>query len=449
MKSAGASTGISVCGGSMSLLTRVASVGLIALAAVVSAYAAPQGDIARIRSEYLRLRNIDATGDDPIHRSAWESIASRIRGIVVQRPVGEDTAALRLIGAETHLRLYRTGKQQAYLTTAKALVAPLTPERSRDIGILNIETLGIETRSQALVLAGDVALYSGTLDAAQQFYGQALALGATNGELVAGRLQGLRNGTYARFLPSPDREIPRLIRAREARARGGSGPIVVLDPGHGGGDFGATSPIGGDEKEITLDIARRVKALLERRHQVKVQLTREDDTFVPLARRTAFANRKDGAVFVSLHVNASEKHDASGFEAYYLDNTNDEASRKLAERENGIVPGEGVDDLSFMLSDLIQSGKIEDSIFLTRAIESGVRWKVIVPHKDLRSLGVKKAPFFVLVGAHMPCALIEMFFVDHPSDGRKLRDDSFRSALAAGVADGIARFLTNDDTTRR
>jgi N-acetylmuramoyl-L-alanine amidase len=216
---------------------------------------------------------------------------------------------------------------------------------------------------------------------------------------------------------------------------------VVLDPGHGGGDFGATSPIGGDEKEITLDIARRVKALLERRHQLKVQLTREDDAFVPLARRTAFANRKEGAVFVSLHVNASEQHDASGFEAYYLDNTNDEASRKLAERENGIAPGAGVDDLSFMLSDLIQSGKLEDSIHLTRAIDSGIRSRVLMTHRDLRSLGVKKAPFFVLVGAHMPCTLIEMFFVDHPSEGKKLRDDSFRSALAAGVADGIARFL--------
>ena len=417
--------------GSRALLTQATVVAAAALIAFVSAHAAPQSDISSLRSEYLRLRNIDPTGDDPVHRSAWESTASRIRSVVVQRPADDDTAALRMMGAEAHLRLYRTGKQQAYLTTAKALLAPLTTSNS----------LSAETRTQALVLAGDVAVYSGTLDAAEHFYSQARALGGVDGARIEERLQGLRNGTYARFLPSPDREIPRLIRAREARARGSSGPIVVLDPGHGGGDFGATSPIGGDEKEITLDIARRVKALLERRHQLKVQLTREDDAFVPLARRTAFANRKEGAVFVSLHVNASEQHDASGFEAYYLDNTNDEASRKLAERENGIAPGAGVDDLSFMLSDLIQSGKLEDSIHLTRAIDSGIRSRVLMTHRDLRSLGVKKAPFFVLVGAHMPCTLIEMFFVDHPSEGKKLRDDSFRSALAAGVADGIARFL--------
>lgn len=414
-----------------SFSTQIAAIAALTLIAFVPAQAAPQSDISKLRSEYLRLRNIDPTGDDPVHRSAWESVASRIRGVVVQRPGDDATISLRLIGAEAHLRLYRTGKQQAYLTTAKALLAPLTTSSALDL----------ETRSQAFLLAGDVAVHAGTLDAAEQFYSQARDFAIASDVRAIERLQGLRNRTYQRFLPSPDREIPRVIRAREARTRGDAGPVVVIDPGHGGGDVGATSPIGGEEKEITLDVARRVKALLERRHHLKVQLTREDDAFVPLARRTAFANRKDGAVFVSLHVNASEQHDGSGFEAYYLDNTNDEASRKLAERENGIAPGAGVDDLSFMLSDLIQSGKIEDSIHLTRAIESGIRAKVLVAHKDLRSLGVKKAPFFVLVGAHMPCALIEMFFVDHPAEGRKLRDDSFRSALAAGVADGIARFL--------
>ena len=146
-------------------------------------------------------------------------------------------------------------------------------------------------------------------------------------------------------------------------------------------------------------------------------------------------------MFISLHVNASENHDASGLEAYYLDNTNDDASRKLAERENGIPAGEKVDDLSFMLSDLIQSGKLEDSIHLAREVEGAIRSKVLKSHRELKSLGVKKAPFFVLVGAHMPCSLLEMFFVDNATDGRKLRDDSFRSALAAGVADGIYNFI--------
>jgi N-acetylmuramoyl-L-alanine amidase len=216
----------------------------------------------------------------------------------------------------------------------------------------------------------------------------------------------------------------------------------VLDPGHGGVDFGAVSDLGGIEKEITLDIALRVASILRLRHHFRVHLTRDDDIFVPLARRTAFANLKQASVFVSLHVNASERHDASGLEAYYLDNTNDEASTKLAERENGVVSGGAIDDLSFMLSDLIQSGKLEDSILLTRGIESGIKRKIGHESNNLRSLGVKKAPFFVLVGAHAPCSLVEMFFVDNPNDAKMLRSERFRALLASGIAEGIVGFIT-------
>jgi N-acetylmuramoyl-L-alanine amidase len=394
-------------------------------------YAAPLSESGKIRAEYLRLRNIDPTGDDPVQRSNWETLAAKIRAASVQRQLDDESAGLRILGAEAQLRLYRSIKTQAYLTTAKALVTPVTVSAS----------VSEDIRAQAWLLLGDISVYSGLTDAAEHAYERASELDIATEKRVSQRLQGLRLGTFKRFLPSHDREIPRVIAGRDARLRTGAGPIVVLDPGHGGGDVGATSQHGGQEKEITLDIARRVKALLERRHQLKVQLTRDDDTFVPLARRTAFANRKEGAVFVSLHVNASENHNLEGLEAYYLDNTNDEASRKLAERENGVAPGEALDDLSFMLSDLIQSGKLEDSILLTRSVEAGIRSKVLTSHRDLRSLGVKKAPFFVLVGAHMPCSLIEMFFVDNPVEGRKLHEDSFRSALAAGIADGIVRFL--------
>jgi N-acetylmuramoyl-L-alanine amidase len=359
----------------------------------------------------------------------------------MQHELDQEYALLRILGAEAQLRLYRsrndgsqnerTRNDQAYLTSAKALLEPIG--RS-----LNISA---STRSQALVLAGDIAVYAGTLDAAERSFLRAQEIDPDNALRATERLQGLRNGTFRKLLPATDREVPRIIRKRSDLVSAQAAPVVVLDPGHGGSDLGASSAFGGVEKEITLDIARRVKTLLERRYRLKVQLTREDDTFVPLARRTAFANGKSATVFVSLHVNASEKHDAEGLEAYYLDNTDDEASRKLAERENGVAPGEALDDLSFMLSDLIQSGKLEDSILLTRSIESGLRSKVLTLDRNLRSLGVKKAPFFVLVGAHAPCALIEMFFVDNPTEGAKLRQDSFRSALATGIAQGIAGFL--------
>jgi N-acetylmuramoyl-L-alanine amidase len=101
-----------------------------------------------------------------------------------------------------------------------------------------------------------------------------------------------------------------------------------------------------------------------------------------------------------------------------------------------------VDDLSFILSDLVQTGKLEDSIRLSRMLDGSLVEQVQRSgYAKGRSLGVKSAPFFVLVGAHMPCSLVELFFIDHPGDGAKLRDERFRQHLAEGVARGIKRFL--------
>jgi N-acetylmuramoyl-L-alanine amidase len=403
----------------------------------LSARATPTGSLAKIRSEYVRLKNVDPSGDSDIHRAAWEVLATRMRGVLVQHSTVADDVAVRLMGADTHMRLYRSTRQQSYLTAARAMLSPLV-QASGSSGASE------EGLAGAFLLFGDLNVYSGFKDSAVQAYER--AAGVRSGGMVSGvaqqRLQSLRNRTFERFIPSRDFEIPVPIPWQAARRElHAKAPLVVLDPGHGGDDAGAVSAVGGKEKEVTLDIARRVKVLLERRHGIQVRLTRHADQFVPLARRTAFANRKKADVFVSLHVNASETHDAEGLEVYYLDTANDEASRKLAERENGIAAGEGVDDLSFMLSDLIQTGKLEDSIVLSRSLDTAMRKSVISSHKGLRSLGVKKAPFFVLVGAHMPCTLLEMFFIDHPSEGRKFQEESFRSALALGIAEGIKTFL--------
>jgi len=215
---------------------------------------------------------------------------------------------------------------------------------------------------------------------------------------------------------------------------------IVLDPGHGGFDSGAVGWLGQSEKDITLDLALRVKELLEGVPSLSVLLTRDEDTFVPLARRTSYANRRKADAFISIHLNASPSHKLRGLEAYYLDTTDDEASRLLAQRENGIVPGGDMDDLSYILSDLIQSGKLEGSVELTHHVESSVAASARGKHRDIVTHGVKKGPFFVLVGAHMPCSLIELFFIDNPQDGSKLATEEFRTILANGLADGLIRF---------
>lgn len=399
------------------------------------AWCDPTGVVSRVRAEYLRLRNVDPSGTDSTHVREWESLGAKMRSLLTTRVSDSELPRLRLLTGDTHLRLFRSTKQRGYLTVARDSVAPFVSsgeQIDRDLAL----------RAEGFILMGDIILSGGGMaDAAEPWYERAREVGGVTGSVALQRMQGLRNKTFSTYVPSRDLEVPRLIRNRPPTSRAGKRRIVVLDAGHGGGDAGAIGLGGAQEKEITIDIVRRVKAILEKRYGYVVSLTRKGDTFVPLARRTAFANRKNAAAFISLHVNASAGHDGSGFEAYYLDNTNDEASRKLAERENGVEAGNSVDDLSFMLSDLIQSGKLEDSILLTRSIEGSVRGKVISNNPGLRSLGVKKAPFFVLVGAHMPCSLIEMFFVDHPVDGSKLQKEQFRSALAVGIADGIRIFV--------
>jgi N-acetylmuramoyl-L-alanine amidase len=408
---------------------------LACVSGISSASAAPQGPITRARAEYVRLRNVDPTGTDVVYRKEWEVLATAMRGILASKLPEGEKLRIRIVAADTHLRLYRATRQKTYLAAATAALTPLVTTK----GARGSEETPI---GEAYILMGDIQVTSGDAhDIAAGWYSKALTSGSPWATIAQSRLQSLRNGTYSKFIPSRDIATPRIRTGSDESTAKSERPMIVLDPGHGGSDSGAVGPGGDKEKEITLDIARRVKTLLEQRYSYRVSLTREGDDFVPLARRTSYANKKEAVAFVSLHINASAAHDADGLEVYYLDNTNDEASRRLAERENGIAHGESLDDLSFMLSDLIQTGKLEDSIALSRSVEGAIRVKVLTNHRDLRSLGVKKGPFFVLVGAHMPCSLVEMFFIDNPTDAKRLRQEQFRAALAVGIADGIRSFL--------
>lgn len=230
------------------------------------------------------------------------------------------------------------------------------------------------------------------------------------------------------------------------RFKDGQTPIVVLDPGHGGKDQGAIGVGGLMEKDLVLLVALDLRRFLESELGVIVKLTREADEFVPLTERTALANDYEATLFVSLHANASKKKGAaSGFEVYYLDNGGDEASKKLAERENSsLLFEEEQNDISFILSDLIQNAKLEDSITLANRFNQETVGALRKEFKGIKSIGVKKAPFYVLVGAHMPCVLLELFFVDHQGDARLLTNPDFRSHLTTGLGRAIERYLIDD-----
>jgi N-acetylmuramoyl-L-alanine amidase len=223
-------------------------------------------------------------------------------------------------------------------------------------------------------------------------------------------------------------------------------PKIVLDPGHGGHDPGAEGY--GVEKEVTLAIAQRLAALLRERLGAEVVLTRHDDATLALAERTARANAEKADLFLSIHANADPYGRRHGVETYVLDNTADHATNRLAAMENGLgadlLPARASEhDLRYILSDLVQVGKMDQSVALARAVQHALVRRLRARYPGVADLGVKRGPFYVLVGAYMPCVLVETAFLTHPVEGRRLIHPDYQEAVAEGLYAGVRDFLAD------
>jgi N-acetylmuramoyl-L-alanine amidase len=232
---------------------------------------------------------------------------------------------------------------------------------------------------------------------------------------------------------------------------GSQQPKIVLDPGHGGQDPGARGFA--VEKEVTLAIAKRLATLLRERLGAEVVLTRTADATLPLAARTARANAEGADLFLSIHANASPTRRLRGIETYYLNNAADRATIRLAAMENGLdlltrAPARRRSDLRYILSDLVQVGKMEESIALATAVQRGLVDHLSGRYDGVADLGVKRGPFYVLVGAYMPCVLVEASFLTHPKEGRRLADRAYRETVAEGIQRGVERFLADSRRAR-
>ena len=214
---------------------------------------------------------------------------------------------------------------------------------------------------------------------------------------------------------------------------------IVLDPGHGGRDPGAIGAGGLKEKDVVLRVARKLAPKLRRRMGVDVVLTRNADVFIPLKGRTAMANAERADLFLSLHANASHNRRAGGLETYYLDKTTDEATMKLAARENGTAR-RNLTDLQIMLSDLKLNVFLSDSISLASHLQSSLVKRTRPHYPRAKDLGVKKGLFYVLVGARMPAALTELFFVSNRREARALQRGEFQEAIVEGLYRGIKNY---------
>jgi N-acetylmuramoyl-L-alanine amidase len=223
--------------------------------------------------------------------------------------------------------------------------------------------------------------------------------------------------------------------------------LVVIDAGHGGHDPGTEAAGDVAEKDLALQIARRVRDALVAAG-VDARLTRGDDTFLTLAERTQMANRDRADLFVSIHLNSSPDPGTTGIETYYLNNTTDRATMRLARMENGVAGGysaPGEPNLNYILTDLRQQYKANESASLARMIEAEAV-SDINASMGLRvnELGAKQGPFYVLVGALMPSVLVECGFLSNASEARLLQSAQYQQALADGVARAVIHYFNAD-----
>jgi N-acetylmuramoyl-L-alanine amidase len=215
---------------------------------------------------------------------------------------------------------------------------------------------------------------------------------------------------------------------------------IVIDPGHGGDEEGAHGPAGLREKDVTLDIARRLRDRLQHDAGTAVILTREDDRKVPLDDRTAIANHARADLFVSIHANSSRRDSAHGSETYFLSYqaTDDEARNVAAVENNPVQLDQGVpgqQSLEMVLWDLAQSAYLKESSDLAEMIQSRLNETL-----GVRNRGIKQAPFRVLMGATMPAVLVEVAFISSPEEEKGLREPAFKDRIAEAVADSVRRF---------
>jgi N-acetylmuramoyl-L-alanine amidase len=214
---------------------------------------------------------------------------------------------------------------------------------------------------------------------------------------------------------------------------------IVIDPGHGGDEIGARGVNGAMEKDITLDLARRLKASIEARLGIRVLLTRDDDRLVPLDDRASIANNNKADLFVSIHVNASPRRDARGAEVFYLslDGLSAEA-KKMAETPQGkTLPtlGGGSRDIELILWETAQARHLAESAVFAGFIEEELRKTI-----EMSLRPIQQASFRVLVGANMPAVLVEVGFVSNPDQEVQLVSDAYKSQVAQALYDAIVRY---------
>ena len=215
---------------------------------------------------------------------------------------------------------------------------------------------------------------------------------------------------------------------------------IVIDAGHGGKDPGAVGYRGTKEKDIALDVAKRLEKKLSKNMNVKIIMTRDEDVFLRLSERTKIANESNGNLFISIHTNAAEDRRASGFETFLIGPNKNEAAVRVAARENAVLELEGSTGKKLTNEDLIQA-TIAQSAFASKSEQfASMVQKEIKKRVQSKDRGVKQAGFYVLMGASMPNVLVELGFISNPSEEKKLRSPQYRDQLATAIYRAVEQY---------
>jgi N-acetylmuramoyl-L-alanine amidase len=213
---------------------------------------------------------------------------------------------------------------------------------------------------------------------------------------------------------------------------------IVIDPGHGGYDSGASSG-GLSEAELVLDIALRLEKLLTKVPGVEVVLTRRKDQYISLQERTAIANRESADLFLSIHANASTNPQAHGIETYFLNFATNLSAASVAARENA-ASGQAMGTLPDVVKTIALNNKLDESRDFATYVQRAVVDKLKPANAALRDLGVKQAPFVVLIGAAMPSVLAEVSFLTNPEEAKLLKRQDYRQKIADALFDAVRKY---------
>lgn len=245
--------------------------------------------------------------------------------------------------------------------------------------------------------------------------------------------------------------VPRLDEqtlSSEKKSKSSKKPVIskirriVVDPGHGGHDPGAVGASGLQEKDVVLAIGLKLRELFRDELGLDVVMTRSTDVFIPLEERTAIANKVGADLFLSVHANAAPNRSAAGIETYYLNLAKTDKVAQLAAKENG-TSLEKVSVLQAILFDLMANYKLNDSAHLADEVQKSLHKKIRTRYSDVKNLGVKQGPFYVLVGASMPSILVEAAFLSNAAEESRLKDPAYQAMAAEGILEGVRSYITS------